>query len=91
MPITIKLPTQLTSFTQGATAVEASGSNISEALAHLEDLHPGISHGILAEDGSVRRFVNIYLGDENVRFLDGLDTPVSEGDVLAIIPAVAGG
>ena len=91
MAIVVKVPTQLRAFTDGRVGVEASGASISDALADLDENHPGILSRILADDGSVRRFVNIYLGDENIRFLDGLDTALSDGDVLSIIPAVAGG
>lgn len=62
-----------------------------EIVAHLSASHPGISERLLDESGALRRFVNIYLDDENVRFLDGLETPVAEGSKLSIIPAVAGG
>ena len=91
MSIKVKVPTQLRSFTGGRDQVEIAGGTVSEALAELGKNHPGVLERILDEDGTIRRFVNVYLDDENVRFLDGLDTKLGEGDVLAIIPAVAGG
>ncbi len=91
MPIKVKLPTQLRSLSEGAAEVPASGSTVGEVIADLETRHPGISTRLLDDQGKLRRFVNVYVNDEDVRFLDGLDTPLSPDAQLSIIPAVAGG
>lgn len=91
MSVTVKIPTQLRSLTDGASTVDAAGGSVVELIDDIEKKHPGIKERIMDEDGSLRRFVNIYLGDEDVRFLDGLNTSVPEGGSIAIIPAVAGG
>lgn len=75
----------------GAKSVPAEGGNVGEVLADLERRYPGFRHQIVMEDGSLHRFVNLYLNDEDIRYLKSLDTPVSEGDVLSILPALAGG
>jgi molybdopterin converting factor small subunit len=87
----VKIPTQLRTLTGGADEVEASGSTLSDLLVDLEARHPGMSERILDDSGELRRFVNIYLNDEDVRFLGGLQTEVPEGARVSIIPAVAGG
>ncbi|MFN2450694.1 MAG: MoaD/ThiS family protein, partial [Candidatus Baltobacteraceae bacterium] len=84
-------PTQLRSLTDGSSEVEASGETISAVIEDLERNHPGIKERILDGSGSLRRFVNVYVGDEDVRFLQGIDSPVAEGTSVSIIPAVAGG
>jgi sulfur-carrier protein len=91
MSVTVKIPTQLRSLTDGASTVDATGGSVVELIEDIEKQHPGIKERIMDEDGSLRRFVNIYLGDEDVRFLKGLNTEVPEGGSIAIIPAVAGG
>lgn len=91
MAVVVKVPTQLRVYTAGRDAIEVSGTSVAEALAALGDMHPGILDRILTDDGSVRRFVNIYVGDEDIRFLHGLGTAVRDDDSIAIIPAVAGG
>lgn len=91
MSIVVKVPTQLRGLTQGSAQVEISGATVSEALTDLGRSYSGVLERILDEDGSIRRFVNVYVEDENVRCLDGLDTKIEQSDVLAIIPAVAGG
>jgi len=92
---TVRIPTPLRSFTGGAGAVELglahSGANAGAVLAALIDRHPGLAGRVLDENGELRRFVNLFLGQKNVRSLAGLATPVAPGDVLAILPAVAGG
>lgn len=89
MPITVKVPTQLRSLTGGADEVQAEGKTLRELIDGLEAKHPGLRDRLLDEKG-VRRFVNIYVGDEDVRFLEGLATNV-EGQVVSIVPAIAGG
>lgn len=91
MGVKVKIPTQLRSLTDGSSEVEASGDTISAVIEDLERNHPGIKERILDESGSLRRFVNVYVGDEDVRFLQGIDSPVDEGGSVSIIPAVAGG
>jgi molybdopterin converting factor small subunit len=91
MGVKVKIPTQLRSLTDGSSEVEASGDTISAVIEDLERNHPGIKERILDESGSLRRFVNVYVGDEDVRFLQGIDSPVGEGGSVSIIPAVAGG
>jgi MoaD family protein len=91
MSVKIRIPTQLRSLTNESGEVEASGMTVGELLADLNAKHPGIKERILDDSGSLRRFVNVYLNDEDVRFLNGLATEVPEGAQLSIIPAVAGG
>lgn len=91
MSVSVKVPTQLRSLTGGGTEVEASGATIGELIEDLENRHPGIRERLVGEDGSLRRFVNLYVDDEDVRFLDGIDTRLAEGAKVSIIPAVAGG
>ncbi len=88
--VTVRIPTPLRTLTGGADEVNATGANVGEILEELEKRYPGMRDRLLDEKG-VRRFVNIYVGDEDIRFLDGLKTEVKGGDQLAIIPAIAGG
>ncbi|AQZ66166.1 Molybdenum cofactor biosynthesis protein MoaD [[Actinomadura] parvosata subsp. kistnae] len=90
MAIEVRIPTILRNYTDGAKAVNAEGATLEELIANLESRHPGIKER-LVDDGSLRRFVNVYLNDEDVRFLGGLGTPVSDGDTVTVLPAVAGG
>jgi len=88
----VRIPTQLRSLTGDAPVVDASGSTISEVVDDLDSRYPGVKERLMDGDtGKLRRFVNVYLGDEDVRFMQGIDTPVPEGAKLSIIPAVAGG
>ncbi len=91
MAVTVKLPTQLRDVTGGQAAVSGSGDTVGEVLAGLYAEHHGLRDRLADADGDLRRFVNVYLKGEDIRFLDGLDTTVSEGDELTILPAVAGG
>lgn len=88
---TVRIPTPLRSLTGGADEVCVEGSTVGEVLWTLSDRHDGLGGRILDEEGQVRRFVNVFLGSRDVRTLEGLATPVAQGDVLSIIPAVAGG
>jgi sulfur-carrier protein len=90
MSIEVRIPTILRSYTDGAKAVEGDGATLEELIADLESRHPGLRDR-LVEDGALRRFVNVYLNDEDVRFLGGLETSVSDGDHVTVLPAVAGG
>jgi sulfur-carrier protein len=91
MSLTIRIPTQLRTLTGGAGQVEVEGSNVGEALKALDAAHPGLADRLFDDAGELRRFVNVFLADEDVRFLDGLATPVVPGQTLSIVPAVAGG
>jgi molybdopterin converting factor small subunit len=90
MPVEVRIPTILRTYTGGAKAVEASGGSLSALIDDLEASHPGIKARLI-EDGDLRRFVNVYVNDEDVRFLGGLEAPVSDGDQVVVLPAVAGG
>jgi sulfur-carrier protein len=87
----IKIPTQLRSLTGDVPEVEAQGGTVSEIVDDLEARYPGLKERLMDDSGKLRRFVNIYVNDEDVRFLDGIGTEVPEGAKLSIIPAVAGG
>lgn len=87
----VKIPTQLRQLTGGETELEVDAASIRELLAALNTSHPELVERVLGEDGEIRRFVNVYVGDEDVRFLDGLDTPLTDSEVVSILPAVAGG
>jgi molybdopterin synthase sulfur carrier subunit len=90
MPVTIHIPTPMRQHTEGQASVEVAGSNVQTALAALSEKYPALTQRIF-DNGQVRRFVNIYLNNEDIRYLDNLATTVKDGDELAIIPAVAGG
>jgi MoaD family protein len=90
MPVKVQIPTPMRQHTEGQTVVEAAGATVKGVLDDLGAKFPGLTARIF-DNGQVRRFVNIYLNDEDVRYLDNLATPVKDGDELAIIPAVAGG
>ncbi|GAA3977924.1 MoaD/ThiS family protein [Thermobifida alba] len=91
MSVSVRIPTILRTYTKGQAEVTAEGATLKEVLADLEANHPGIQARILDDSGAVRRFVNVYVGDEDVRFADGLDTQTPQGVQVSIIPAVAGG
>ncbi|MDP3972142.1 MAG: MoaD/ThiS family protein [Candidatus Nanopelagicales bacterium] len=90
MSIKVEVPTILRSLTDGAKAVEGEGTDLAGLFVDLDARYPGIRDR-LVEDGALRRFVNVYLNDEDVRFLASLATPLTAGDVVTILPAVAGG
>ena len=91
MAIEVRIPTILRTYTGGAKAVEGAGGTLAELIDDLEMRSPGLRARLVEEDGSLRRFVNVYLNDEDVRFLGGVDTPLSDGDAVTVLPAVAGG
>jgi molybdopterin converting factor small subunit len=91
MSVSVRIPTQLRTLTGGAGEVQAEGATVGEVLKALDAAHPGFADRLFDEGGNLRRFVNVFLADEDVRFLDGLTTPVSDGQTLSIVPAVAGG
>ncbi|MDP3279397.1 MAG: MoaD/ThiS family protein [Deltaproteobacteria bacterium] len=90
MAISVRIPASLRTLTQGKEEVAAEGATVRAALDQLDKTHPGIKER-LVDDKGVKRFMNIYLGDEDIRFLDALDTPLKDGDSLTIVPAIAGG
>ena len=87
----VKIPPVLRSSTGGAKEVEAGGQSVGDVLRALASEHPDTERQLFGDDGSLNRYVNVYLNDEDVRVLDGLDTPVQAGDTLVILPAMAGG
>lgn len=91
MPVSVEIPTVLAAYTNGVRSVPAAGANVAELIADLESRHPGLRARLVGEDGSLRRFINVYINDSNVRFERALQSPVADGDVITIIPAVAGG
>ncbi len=91
MSATVRIPTILRTFTGGAGEVTADGTTLREVLDNLETSFPGIRDRILDEQGALRRFVNVYVGDDDVRFIGGLDAQIADGARISIIPAVAGG
>ncbi|MCM2575825.1 MoaD/ThiS family protein [Streptomyces meridianus] len=90
MAIEVRIPTILRTYTDGEKTVEGNGATLDELFADLESRHAGVRER-LVEDGKLRRFVNVYLNDEDVRFLDGISTELADGDSVTILPAVAGG
>jgi sulfur-carrier protein len=90
MAIEVRIPTILRPYTDGAKAVEGSGDTLRDVIDDVDRRHPGLRDRIVDGEG-LRRFVNVYLNDEDVRFLGGLQTPVADGDAVTVLPAVAGG
>ena len=88
---TVRIPTPLRKLTEGAEEVSAAGATVGELITDLEKNFPGIKARICDDDGKVRRFVNIFANDEDIRYLQNLDTPVTESDEVSIVPAIAGG
>ena len=91
MSVSVRIPTILRAYTGGAAKVDAQAGTLREVLAGLDVSYPGIGGRILDDAGKLRRFVNVYVGDEDVRLAQGLDTPVPAGVQVSVIPAVAGG
>ena len=91
MAATVRVPTTLRTLTAGESEVSVDGATVRDVLRALENAHPGFEERIIDDDGNLRRFVNVFVDDDDIRFLDGLDTPVPEGHTVAIVPAVAGG
>lgn len=91
MSATVRIPTPLRSLTGDQSSVAVEGSTVAEVLKNLDTAHPGIGERILDESGNIRRFVNVFVDDEDVRFADGMATPVTDDATVSIIPAVAGG
>ena len=91
MAIEVRIPTILRSYTGGAKAVEGSGDTIADLLADLDSRHSGLRGRLVTDEGALHRFVNVYINDEDVRFLGALDAKLKDGDTVTILPAVAGG
>ena len=91
MSVQVKLPTILRKHAGGEPKVSAEGATLRDVLGDLESKYPGITKNVLSEDGGLHRFINVYLNDEDVRYLGSLETEVGEGDTVSILPAVAGG
>ncbi len=91
MAVKLRIPTPLRRLSGGASELSVEGATVTEVLETLERDHPGFHDRIYDESGEIRRFVNIYVGGEDIRFLKGVETPVKEGEEISIVPAVAGG
>lgn len=87
----VRIPTPLRKLTGGSESVDADGASVAAVVEHLDRSYPGMKNRVLDDDGSVRRFVNIFVNGEDIRFLQQLETPVKDGDELSIVPAIAGG
>ena len=91
MSVTVRIPTTLRPLSGGASTVQVEGSTLAEVLKALNSAHPGFSDRLFDQDGNLHKFVNIFVADDDVRYLDGLNTKVPSGETVSIIPAVAGG
>jgi molybdopterin converting factor small subunit len=91
MSVIVRLPAQLRTLVGGAAEISVEALTVREAITAVEILHPGIASRVLDDQGGLRRFVNVFVADEDVRYLDGLDTVLSAGQTVSLIPAVAGG
>jgi molybdopterin synthase sulfur carrier subunit len=91
MAVTVRIPTQLRELSGGASEVSLEGGTVKELLAALDAAHPGFAERLHDESGQLRRFVNVFVADEDIRFLEGVETPVLPGQTVSIVPAVAGG
>lgn len=91
MSVTIRIPTTLRTLTGGSSQVEVEGGTVGEVLKALDAAHPGFADRLFDEEGNLRRFVNVFVADDDVRYLDGVGTAVPDGETVSIIPAVAGG
>ena len=91
MPVQIRIPTPLRKLTNNEEVVEAKAGTVGGAIQELQARYPGIRERLIDETGGVRRFVNVYVNEEDIRFLQNQDTPIKDGDEVSIIPAIAGG
>ena len=91
MAVEVRIPTVFRKFTDGSSSVELQAGTISDLVDQLEARHPGIREQLLTPDGQLHRFVNVYVNDEDARYLDKLDTKVADGDTVSLLPSVAGG
>jgi sulfur-carrier protein len=91
MPVTVRIPTQLRNLAGGAAQVSVEAATVGDALKALDAAHPGFAERLYDDGGGLRRFVNVFVAEEDIRFLDGLASPVADGQTISIVPAVAGG
>ena len=91
MPVTVRIPTPLRKITNDQDVVTGAGTTLGALIQDLDGAYPGIRDRVIGDDGEIRRFVNVFVNGEDVRFLNGLGTPLAEGDEVSIVPAVAGG
>lgn len=91
MPVTVRIPTPLRSITKGSAEVQAKGGTVGDIVDDLERQFPGLRERLVDESGELRRFINIYVNEEDIRFLDGKKTALKEGDSVSVVPAIAGG
>ena len=91
MAVTVRIPTTLRPMSGGNATVSVEAGTLAEVIARLNDAHPGFADRLLDEQGALRKFVNIFVSDDDVRYLQGMSTPVPDGETVSIIPAVAGG
>lgn len=91
MAVTVRIPTTLRPLSGGASTVQVEAATVAEVIARLNDVHPGFADRLLDGEGKLHRFVNVFVSDDDVRYLDGLSTKVADGSTVSIIPAVAGG
>jgi molybdopterin converting factor small subunit len=91
MAVEVRLPTLLRTHTEGASSLAATGATVGDVFAELVEAHPGLKGQLVDDGGTLHKFVNVYLNDDDIRYLDQLGTKVADGDVISILPAVAGG
>jgi molybdopterin converting factor small subunit len=91
VPVEVRLPTLLRPHVGGVASVTATGTTVGDVFADLTGRYPGLTGQLVGDDGTIHKFVNVYRNDDDVRYLDQLDTKVTDGDVVSILPAVAGG
>ena len=91
MPVRVRIPTPLRPITKGAPEVSAKGENVGELIEDLERQFPGLRERLMDEGGEIRRFINVFMNDEDIRFLKGKETALKDGDEISIVPAIAGG
>lgn len=91
MTVNIRIPTPLRKFTDSQDTVAVEGATVGQALQNLAEAHPDLRQRLFTDQGVVRRFVNVFANEEDIRFLDALDTPLEDGDEVSIVPAIAGG
>ena len=91
MAVTVRIPTQLRELSGGAAEITTEEGTVADVLAQLDGAHPGFTERLFDDKGELRRFVNVFVADEDIRFLQGIDTAVADGQVISVVPAVAGG
>jgi molybdopterin converting factor small subunit len=91
MAVIVRIPTQLRTLSGGASEVSVDAATVADALKALDTAHPGFNERLFDDGGNLRRFVNVFLAEEDIRFLDGVGTPITDGQTISIVPAVAGG